>query len=76
MPQLSLYFDDATLKRVEKAAKLSRVSTSKWVRGRLMRSLEDEWPDDYFDLFASIQDDSFERPEDVPDRPSMSREKL
>ena len=75
MPQLSLYFDETTLRRVERAAKLGNVSVSKWVRGRLLRSLEDDWPDGYFDLFGVIQDPSFDRPADLWEPSSMSREK-
>ena len=76
MPQLSLYFDEVTLRRVERAAKLSKVSVSKWVRTRLLRSLDDEWPDGYFDLFGSIQDHTFDRPADIWEPSSMSRETL
>lgn len=67
MPQLSLYFDDGTLKMVEKAAKLSNTSISKWVRSKVIQSLENEWPDGYFDLFGSIGDTSFDAPAE-PDR--------
>ena len=62
MPQLSLYLDDGTLKMVEKAAKLSNTSISKWVRSKVIQSLENEWPDGYFELFGSTGDASFETP--------------
>ncbi len=62
MPQLSLYLDDGTLKMVEKAAKLSNTSISKWVKSKVIQSLENEWPDGYFELFGSIEDASFEAP--------------
>ena len=75
MPQVTLYFDETTLRRVERAATLGNVSVSKWVRGRLLRSLEDDWPDGYFDLFGAIQDPSFDRPADLWGPSSLSREK-
>ena len=65
MPQLSLYLDDGTLKMVEKAAKLSNTSISKWVKGKVIQSLENEWPDGYFDLFGSIGDASFDAPAEL-----------
>jgi hypothetical protein len=59
MPQLSLYLDDKTLKKVEKAAKIENTSISKWVTGKLKEHLENEWPDNYSSLFGSISDESF-----------------
>jgi len=59
MPQLSLYIDQDTMKKVEKAAKLENVSLSKWVCKKLKSVMIDEWPDNYFELFGSITDPSF-----------------
>ena len=76
MPQLSLYLDEATLKMVERAAKISNTSVSKWVCNRVLRSLKDEWPDDYFALFGSIKDDSFAAPGPIAPDTDAPREKL
>lgn len=62
MPQLSLYFDEPTLKLLEKAAKTDNLSVSKWVKNKVLRSLEDEWPENYFALFGAIDDTSLKRP--------------
>ncbi len=62
MPQLSLYLDDGTLKLVERAAKLKNTSISKWVRGKVLQSLKNEWPDGYFDLFGAVEDSSLDAP--------------
>ncbi|MCW3489790.1 hypothetical protein [Dethiobacter alkaliphilus] len=59
MPQLSLYIDAETLAKIEKAAKLNNTSISKWVSGILSESLVKKWPDNYDNLFGSIQDDTF-----------------
>ncbi len=59
MPQLSLYLDDETLKKVEKAAKLENTSISKWVTRKLKEHLENDWPNNYSSLFGSISDESF-----------------
>jgi hypothetical protein len=65
MPQLSIYLDETALKKVEKAAKLKNVSVSRWVRESLIRSLENEWPENFFELFGSIRDDSFRSPDKI-----------
>lgn len=59
MPQISLYINDKTLKKIEKAAQLENTSISKWVSGKLAEHLENDWPDNYSSLFGSIKDDSF-----------------
>ena len=67
MPQLSLYFDEPTLKLVGQAAKLSNTSISRWVKKAVIESLNTEWPEGYFNLCGSIKDDSF----DIPAEPEM-----
>ena len=76
MPQLSLYFDEKTLKMVERAARLSNTSISKWVKGKVVESLENEWPDGYFELFGSIGDPSFEAPAEPDKTNAVPREEL
>ena len=65
MPQVSLYIDEATLRRIEIAAKTEKLSLSKYVSMKLRKSLADEWPQRYDELFGAIEDDSF-----VVDSPS------
>ena len=62
MPQLSLYFDESTLKLLEKAAKNNNLSVSKWVKSKVLRSLEEEWPNNYFALFGAIDAPTLKRP--------------
>ncbi|MDA3901122.1 MAG: hypothetical protein PF637_11465 [Spirochaetes bacterium] len=59
MPQISLYIDKDTLEKVEKAAKVEHLSISKWVGLRIKSAVNDEYPRGYFDLFGSIDDDTF-----------------
>ena len=40
MPQISLYIDEATLKKIERAARKKRVSISKWVAEQLRARLD------------------------------------
>jgi hypothetical protein len=56
MPKLSIYLDDKSIKKIETAAALEKCSVSKWVKTRLMGSLESKWPANYFSLFGSLAD--------------------
>ena len=59
MPQLSLYIDETTLHKIETAAKLEQVSISKYVVRKLNESMFNAWPDNYKNLYGSIDDDTF-----------------
>lgn len=61
MPQISLYIDKKTMDKIERAAKRDRLSISKWVGRSIMQYFEEQWPSKYFDLYSSIDDDSFTR---------------
>jgi len=62
MPQISLYIDEKTLKKVESAAMRQRVSISKWVAEQIRAKVEPVYPAGYEILFGSITDDTFLRP--------------
>ena len=64
MPQISLYIDEKTLKKVESAATRQHTSISKWVAEQIRAKVEPIYPLHYEDLFGSIVDSSFKRPED------------
>jgi len=57
MSQLAIYIDDNLAKKLEKVVKASGKSKSKWVAGAIERSLRDQWPDGFFDLAGSWEDD-------------------
>jgi hypothetical protein len=76
MPQISLYIDEETLKKVNKAALLSRVSISDWVSKKIKSSLKNSWPPEYFALFGSISDSSFKRPRQNHHKKDIEREAL
>ncbi|HPA63120.1 MAG TPA: toxin-antitoxin system, antitoxin component [Spirochaetota bacterium] len=59
MPQISLYIDSDTLKKVEKAATREHLSISKWVGNKIKSAITDEYPNGYFDLFGAMNDKSF-----------------
>lgn len=65
MPQISLYVDEKTLKKVESAAKQCHLSISKWVAEQIKSKLDPVYPANYEKLFGSIKDDTFVRPKDL-----------
>lgn len=76
MPQISLYIDKSTLKKVETLAKKEKKSISKWVRLRIKKSMDKTWPDDFFSLFGSVTDKKFVRPDELELKIDVPREKL
>ena len=59
MSQVTIYLDDESLRKIETAAALEKSSLSKWVKSRLMQSLEDRWPENYSSLFGSLSGQDF-----------------
>ena len=63
MPQISLYIDEITLKKVESAAMRQHVSISKWVADQIRKKVDPTYPIGFEDLFGAITDPSFKRPD-------------
>lgn len=76
MPQLSLYIDEETLNKVENAAKIENVSLSKWVSQKLKTILNNDWSDNYFNLYGSINDNSLIRQKTPCFNKDIKRKKL
>jgi hypothetical protein len=57
MSQLAIYIDEQLAKKLDKAVKASGKSKSKWVAGAIEKSLQDQWPDGFFDLAGTWDDD-------------------
>ena len=76
MPQLSLYLDKPLYKEVESIVKKKGVSMSSFVSGILKEYLSDDWPVGYFDLYGSIDDDTFDVPEELSFSLDSKRETL
>lgn len=58
MTQLAIYIEEKLAKRLEKVVKASGKSKSKWVSDAIQRALQDQWPEGFFDLAGSWEDDS------------------
>ena len=57
MAQIAIYIDDQLAKRLDSAVTASGKSKSKWVAQAIKRSLTDQWPEGFFELAGSWQDD-------------------
>lgn len=76
MPQLSLYVDDDTLRKIEAGAKISETSISKFVSSVIKDYFSKSWPEGYKNLFGSITDDSFNIPDEIDLNLDANREEL
>ena len=76
MPQISLYIDESTLRKVEYAAARQHKSLSKWVIDQIKPKIEAIYPTDFENLFGSISDSTFARPEELSFEYDAKREIL
>ena len=63
MAQLALYIDEQLAERLDKAVKASGKSKSKWVSEAIESVLKDQWPEGFFELAGSWEDD--EGPDEI-----------
>lgn len=63
MSQITLYLDENLLKIIKKSARMENQSISKFVQKKLRESIQTRLPDSYFHLFGSINDNTFQRPD-------------
>ena len=76
MPQLSLYVDNKMMKQLEAGASAGMLSISKYVSLTLRDYFSSNWPVGYFDLFGSIDDDTFKEHKDQDTSDDLRREEL
>ena len=57
MAQMAIYINNQLAERLEKAVKASGKSKSKWVAEAIKRSLQDKWPEGFFELAGKWKDD-------------------
>ena len=56
MTQLAIYIEDRLSEKLEKAVKTSGKSKSKWIADVIKKELDDQWPEDFFNLAGSWKD--------------------
>ena len=76
MPQLSLYIDKDTHRKIKVAAEMEHLSISKYVVSKLNETLNNSWPKNYEELFGSIDDETFQREAIENFNDDIPREKL
>jgi hypothetical protein len=76
MPQVSLYLEENILAFARRKAKENKQSVSKYVASVLEEKTTSVWPEGYFALFGSLQDDSFVRPEQPSFEDDAARQQL
>ncbi len=76
MSQLTVYLDDDIIKKINLAAKLEHDSISKWVKNKLTEAINNQWPQNYFDLFGSLADDELKRPAQTDFNQDIKRTRL
>ena len=66
MPQVSLYVDQDLYTEVKSIAEKKNMSLSRLYNDAMREYIDNSWPEGYFDLFGSIDDETFEVPEELP----------
>lgn len=56
MPQLAIYIDDKTQKKIDQAAKREGKSRSLWVKEAIVQKIEGGIPESWFNLWGSWED--------------------
>lgn len=77
MPQLTIYLDAEQEALVREAARREGKSLSRWAGEQFAKVLGvGHWPEGYFELFGSVDDESFGMVEEIPKSLDTKREKL
>jgi hypothetical protein len=76
MAQISLEIDQTILEKIEKVAERRKISISNWVRDNIKRTLENDYPEDFFELFGSINDETFVEPDEIDPKYDLPREQV
>ena len=76
MPQISLYIDERTLRKIEGAAAREHTSISKWVAEQIKAKVEPAYPAGYEELFGALAHDELVRPDQGSCRTDTRREPL
>jgi len=66
MPQVSLYIDKPLYMEIRTKAKEKGTSLSNFVSEALREHIEDTWPKEFYEAIGSINDETFDVPEELP----------
>ncbi len=74
---MTIYLEPETEKKVRAAAEREGKSLSKWAGEQLAKAAgTGSWPEGYFELFGSVDDESFRVAEEVPVARDVERDEL
>jgi hypothetical protein len=76
MPQISLNIDQIIFEKIEKIARQKKKSVSNLVEDSIKKTLGNDYPDDFFELFGAIKDDTFIEPVEIDQKYNIPREQL
>lgn len=79
MTEIIIQIDDGTMRLLEKTAAREHLTVSQWIKECILRGLKpetDQWPEGYFSLFGSLEDEEFEEPPEIPFDYDAKRESL
>ncbi|MDR1025507.1 MAG: hypothetical protein LBL56_07250 [Treponema sp.] len=76
MPQISFNIDQIVFEKIKKIAKQKETSVSDWVEDNIKKALRDDYPNDFFELFGAINDDTFVEPIEIDQKYDIGREQL
>jgi len=62
MTQLHCYVPDDVASKLQKKAQQAHLSVSKYLAFLVKKEVENQWPEDYFELFGSWEGTPLERP--------------
>jgi hypothetical protein len=76
VPQISLNIDQIIFEKIEKIARQKKISVSNLVEDNIKKTLGNDYPDDFFELFGAIKDDTFIEPVEIDQKYNIPREQL
>ncbi len=76
MPQISLYVNQNDYDKIVEAARFSGKSISNWVAEAVRPKFRQGYSQEFLDLFGSVQDESFRRPEQPDASLNAPREEM
>jgi hypothetical protein len=76
MPQISLDVDQVIFEKIERIAEQKKTSVSDWVEDAIKKTLGNDYPKGFFELFGAINDDTFVEPIEIDEKYAIQREQL
>ncbi len=77
MPHLNIYVGEDLLRQIKTTAKIEKISMSKLIQNKISNVFNKaDWPENYFDIFGSLDENDLKRPEQTAAKFDVPRESL